>query len=91
MRKNPFAAFESAPENFLVELKSSLHGFRKGDVLVCKYSKNLTPSMTAILKSPGCGRWPIPGDCCLPEIQAGARLIGYAICLNRNLPTGEEA
>lgn len=90
MRRHPFTPLEADPENFIHEVKSSLHGFRNGDVLVCRYSKNLTPGMIGILERSECGRWPIPADCSSPEIKNGARLIGYAICLYRNLTTGEE-
>lgn len=68
----------------LILTENYFGGFRPGDVLTCT-TERPTPGSIAILESECCGRWPIPFDEAGPEIKNGARLVGMAVSLQRNL------
>ena len=88
MKGKGFFQLENKGEIFVVELKAGCNGFRRGDMLTCRFTTESKPGLVGILERDDCGRWPIPYDESGPEIAAGARLVGQAICLSRDLDNG---
>jgi hypothetical protein len=72
-------------KTFSLILKTNIHGFKRGDVLTCRKTSKPIPGKIAILKSDDCGRWPLLYDEAGPEIKAGAKLIGQALYMSRDL------
>jgi hypothetical protein len=58
--------------------------FKRGDVLSCTTDRPV-PGSIAILERPDIGRWPIPFDKAGQEIDAGARVVGMALSMKRQL------
>ena len=72
-------------KTFTLTLKSNVHGFKRGDTLICRETSDALPGKLAILENNICGKWPIPFDDAGPEIENGAVLVGYAVSLSRDL------
>lgn len=64
--------------------KNYIGTFKRGDVLTCSTDRPV-PGSIAILERPDIGRFPVPFDEAGPEIDAGARVVGTALSLHRNL------
>lgn len=91
MKEKEFFELENNDKTFVLTLQANCHGFKRGDMLVYrKTSEPLPGSAIAILERDDCGRWPMKFDKAGPELAAGARLIGQALCLSRDLD-GKEA
>jgi len=84
-----FFELEGRGETFVLTLKAYVNGFKRGDVLVCRQTSGPIPGKIAILERDDCGRWPMLYDEAGPELANGARLIGQALCLSRDLDRGE--
>lgn len=80
-----FFELEKKGEIFSLTLKAGCHGFKRGDVLTCRKTSKPIPGKIAILERDDCGRWPMLYDEAGPEIKAGAKLIGQALCFSRDL------
>jgi len=76
---------EKNSKTFVITLKTNIHGFKRGDILTCRKTSKPIPGKIAILERDDCGKWPMPYDEAGPEIKAGARLVGQALCLCRDL------
>ena len=81
-----FFELEGKGEIFSLTLKASCHSFRRGDVLTCRQTAGPMPGKAiAILERADIGRWPMVFADCGPELAAGARVVGQALCLSRDL------
>lgn len=85
-----FFKLEAKDNTFVLELKANCHGFRRGDMLVCrKTSKPLPATAIAILGRHDCGMWPMVYSEAAPELAAGAALVGQALSVSRDLDREE--
>lgn len=86
MKPNEFFQREILDDIFaMTVMTTNVLGFKRGDILTCRKTSKPIPGKIAILERDDCGRWPMLYDEAGPEIKAGARLIGQALCLSRDL------
>ena len=85
MKGKKFFNLEAKGEIFVVTLQTHVHGFQRGDLLICRKVNKPLPGMIVILERYNCGRWPMRFDEAGPELDAGARVIGQALSLSRDL------
>ena len=78
-----------AAKIFSVILERNYRGFCRGDELTCIHTAKPMPGTVAILERHDCGKWPILFDEAGPEIANGAKLVGQALSLHRNLLPAE--
>ena len=91
MKGKEFFELEKNGKTFVLTLQADVNGFKRNDILICrKDSEPLLGSAIAILERDDCGRWPIRYDLAEAEIAAGAKLIGQALSMSRDLDRGVE-
>lgn len=90
MKGKEFFKLESEDRTFVVELRANCNGFKRHDCLVCRKTVEVPPGMIAIVERDDCGRWPMKIDEAGPELAAGARVIGQALALSRDLDHRED-